>query len=142
MYAHGLMIYSVSGSSIPSLSKTCIKPAAKPFLWYYTPASHLHNATHPAQFRQTEESRQKWRQKLTHQITCPNYGAIVGAIIDAILRNNSKIMKNRRESPVLLQGKILALLKEKFENGASVEEIDNSIEIYIPRRTLQRRFSD
>ena len=47
-------------------------------------------------------------------------------------------MKFRPESPIVLQGRIFEVLKEKSGNGGSIEEIDQSLEQYILRRTLQR----
>jgi hypothetical protein len=73
----------------------------------------------------------------------PKLGAIVCAKSVAILKQKAKkIMKFRPESPVILQGKIFEVLKAKSGNGGSIEEIDKSLEIYIPRRTLQRRLAE
>jgi fido (protein-threonine AMPylation protein) len=51
-------------------------------------------------------------------------------------------MKFRPELPVVVQGKIFQVILAKSGNGGSIEEIDNSLEIYIPRRTLQRRLAE
>jgi hypothetical protein len=78
-------------SNLKVTYETVVAPAAKPFLCYYTcimPPFLLNS-------RQIEESRHKWRQTLTHQIKCPNFGAIVRAIIDAILPQQ---LKNHEKS--------------------------------------------
>jgi hypothetical protein len=49
-----------------------------------------------------------------------------------------------RPSPLMLKSKIFLIIKERGEQGASIEEIDFALipEYHIPRRTLQRRLEE